>query len=489
MYLVFARKYRPQRFEEVVGQQHIARALQNAVKGDRVAHAYLFCGSRGVGKTTVARLLAKALDCEKGPTPEPCCQCEPCRRIAAGEFIDVLEIDGASNRGIDQIRELRQNVQYSPARSHYKIYYIDEVHMLTGEAFNALLKTLEEPPGHVKFIFSTTDPQQMPETIKSRCQRFDFHRISDADIVAHLQDICGREKIEPDAAALQIIARAARGSMRDALSIADQVISFGEGALRAEEVIEVLGVVECRVLCEMVDALADEDTARALRILHESLFKGTDVLDFCDQFSEYLRDLMVASYCGPEDPILAGAAADAETLERQSARFSPDQLCYMIQLVREAKLRARRDTTGRLALELAVMKMSRLSDLVNLEEALADATPERATDGGEPAQEQPRANLRVSGVLRNMKQKLANPDRARTDKPAPGSLEKTRFPKIQNAAENPAVAEAAREDQLLIKTFEEGDKAIGLHPVRLSRNTSAQEPDPGSEEQESDDQQ
>ncbi|MHC4789184.1 MAG: DNA polymerase III subunit gamma/tau, partial [Planctomycetota bacterium] len=193
MYVVFARKYRPQRFEGVVGQEHITRTLQNAVRRGRVAHAYLFCGSRGVGKTTVARILAKALNCAEGPTPEPCCECEACRRIATGDDMDVMEIDGASNRGIDQVRDLRQNVRLVPAHSRFKIYYIDEVHMLTGEAFNALLKTLEEPPRHVKFIFSTTDPQRLPETVKSRCQRFDFHRIPDAGIIGLLEQVCEAE--------------------------------------------------------------------------------------------------------------------------------------------------------------------------------------------------------------------------------------------------------------------------------------------------------
>ncbi len=187
MYVVFARKYRPERFEDVVGQQHVTRTLQNAVRSGRVAHAYLFSGSRGVGKTTVARILAKALNCADGPTPEPCGECDSCRRIATGDDLDVMEIDGASNRGIDQVRDLRQNVGLAPAHSRYKIYYIDEVHMLTEPAFNALLKTLEEPPQHVKFIFSTTDPQKLPETVKSRCQRFDFRRIADAEIVAWLR--------------------------------------------------------------------------------------------------------------------------------------------------------------------------------------------------------------------------------------------------------------------------------------------------------------
>ncbi|MCK4375244.1 MAG: DNA polymerase III subunit gamma/tau, partial [Candidatus Brocadiae bacterium] len=234
----------------------------NAIKANRVAHAYLFCGSRGVGKTTVARILAKALNCKDGPTPEPCCQCDACRRIATGDDLDVMEIDGASNRGIDEVRELRQNVRLSPSHSRFKVYYIDEVHMLTEPAFNALLKTLEEPPAHVKFIFSTTDPQKLPETVKSRCQRFDFRRISDEGIVRMLGEVCGREGLQAEEGVAAVIARAARGSMRDALGTLDQLAAFGD-ELRMSDVLAVLGAVDRRVLAQIVDALAQEDAPPA----------------------------------------------------------------------------------------------------------------------------------------------------------------------------------------------------------------------------------
>jgi len=478
MYLVFARKYRPQRFEDVVGQEHVTRTLQNAVKNGRVGHAYLFCGSRGVGKTTVARILAKALNCVNGPTPQPCCECEACRKIAAGDFIDVREIDGASNRRIEEIRDLRETVGYSPAQSRFKIYYIDEVHMLTREAFNALLKTLEEPPGHVKFIFSTTDPQRMPETVRSRCQRFDFRRISDAQIIRYLEDICQREGIEPQKGSLQAITRAARGSLRDALSTLDQLASFSEGTLELAQVLQVLGAVEGQVLCELVDALAQEDAGRALRVLDGVLFAGTDVVDFADELAQYLRDLLVASYCGATDELLAGAWADPDTLKRQAALFSPDQLIYMIQLLREAKLRARRDTTGRLALELAVIKMSRLSQLVVLEEALGELQESGADPptGSAPARGgDVSAEGGVADVLQKIKSRLQNARGSRgaaelnASDPVPEGVDVVKWRQIQRAARDREVAREVADDAPLLRAFSEANGNLGLEPVRLER--------------------
>jgi DNA polymerase-3 subunit gamma/tau len=488
MYVVLARKYRPRRFEDVVGQDHISRTLQNAIRSGRVAHAYLFCGSRGVGKTTVARILAKALNCEKGPTPEPCGECEACRRIATGDDMDVLEIDGASTRGIDQVRELRQNARLVPAHSRFKVYYIDEVHMLTDPAFNALLKTLEEPPPHVKFIFSTTDPQKLPETVKSRCQRFDFRRVADADIVRLLEEVCRREdlQIEPQAAAA--VARAARGSIRDALGVLDQLAASG-GKISVKDVLAVLGAVDPQALTRIVDALAREETAAALRELHALLFAGTDVEDLADQLSEYLRDLLVASCCGPEDPILAGSGADAETLKRQCALFSPDQFTYVIQLLREAKLRARRDTTGRIALELAVLKASRLSDLVPLQEALED--PGSAPPAGGKARTasagaaQPPSGEAV-GALRRMNERLRTGKGrpARTDGPGgepprpaqakpPEGLDEVKHRQIAACATDPETARDGLSQPGLMDAFVQADRTLGLEPLRLERSATA----------------
>jgi DNA polymerase-3 subunit gamma/tau len=492
MYVVFARKYRPQRFGEVIGQEHIARTLQNAVKADRVAQAYLFCGSRGVGKTTMARILAKALNCEQGPTPEPCGKCEACRRIATGDDLDVMEIDGASNRGIDEVRALRQNVRLAPAHSRFKIYYVDEVHMLTEPAFNALLKTLEEPPAHVKFIFSTTDPLKLPETVRSRCQRFDFRRIPDAGIVQLLDGVCRKEGLELEPGAASVIARAARGSMRDALGALDQLGALS-GKIRMEDVLAVLGAVDRLMLGQIVDALAQEDAPAALRATHRVLFGGTDAEDFADQLSEYLRDLLVASYCGADDPMLAGAMADAETLKRQSQLFTPDQFSYMIVLLREAKLRARRDTTGRIAIELAILKMCRLSDLVPIQEALEELSggpgPARGADrppaSGAAAAE---AGQGPVGRIRNIKERLKSGRKAdplaTAERKVPEGMDEVKYRQVAAAAESPEVGREALKKEALLKAFGDADKALGLSPQRLERlqrREKAEEPEAEAE--------
>ena len=499
VYLVFARKYRPLTFDEVVGQSHIARTLQNAVKADRVAHAYLFCGSRGVGKTTMARILAKALNCAAGPTPEPCGECESCRRIATGDDLDVMEIDGASNRGIEEIRQLRQNVNYAPAHSKFKVYYIDEVHMLTGPAFNALLKTLEEPPAHVKFIFSTTDPQQLPDTVKSRCQRFDFRRISEAEIITHLQGICGKEQIAAQKGALPTIARAARGSLRDALGVLDQVAAFREGELRTEDVLSVLGAVNTDTLVQTIDALAEGRTGEALGIVHRTLFSGVDVLDFADQFSQYVRDLLVASYCGAGDELLAGSAADEGTLERQAGLFSTDQLLYMLQVLREARLRARRDTCGRLALEMAIVKLSRLDDLIPLQQALSQpGSPGSQASGDEPGAgasgrqglgaskprgsapgssqperkeggTAPERSRSVQGILEKLQNRAEPKDSSEEEEeasPAEG-IGAAKFRQIQKAADDREALSALQDEKPLLDAFKEADRQFGLQPLRL----------------------
>lgn len=292
-YVVLARKWRPKYFEEVVGQGHVARTLKNSISQDRVAHAYLFTGARGVGKTSTARILAKALNCHQGPTDTPCYACPSCVEISAGQSVDVFEIDGASNRGINEIRELREGARYAPSRDRYKIYIIDEVHMLTTEAFNALLKTLEEPPSHVKFVFATTEPQKIPVTILSRCQRFDFKRITQQDIVEHLTDLCQKEQINAERAALQLLARQAAGGMRDALSLLDQVISFAGDQISEEQVIQILGVANRRHLFELSHAVLSRDAERALITLDDVHRYGYDLHQFASEMVNHLRDLMV----------------------------------------------------------------------------------------------------------------------------------------------------------------------------------------------------
>ncbi|MCP4628832.1 MAG: DNA polymerase III subunit gamma/tau, partial [bacterium] len=278
-YLVFARKWRPLTFDDVVGQQHITDTLKRAIEKNRVAHAYVFSGTRGVGKTTTARILARALNCDTGPTTEPCGSCESCKAIINGSSFDVLEIDGASNSGVDDIRELRENISYTSMGGKYRIFIIDEVHMLSKSAFNALLKTLEEPPKNVIFIFATTEPQKIPETIHSRCQRYDFRRIASEQIVGQIEKICTHENITFEKSGIELIARRADGSMRDALSLLDQVCSFCQENITEKEVRSVLGIVETELYNDVLEAIAEKSALPVLHAVEDILNRGFDLLE------------------------------------------------------------------------------------------------------------------------------------------------------------------------------------------------------------------
>jgi DNA polymerase-3 subunit gamma/tau len=292
-YQVLARRWRPQKFEDVVGQDHVVRTLQNAISSGRIAHAYLFTGVRGVGKTSIARILAKALNCEKGPTPTPDNSCSICNEITAGTSVDVLEIDGASNTGVDDVRELRENVRYMPQSSRYKIYIIDEVHMLSNAAFNALLKTLEEPPPHIIFIFATTEPQKIPATILSRCQRFDFKRIPREKILESLKQISISEGVTIEESDLRLIAREAEGSMRDALSLLDQVISFAGKMVPKGEVQKALGIIDRTWVTEMAQGIIDRDSARALEVLAKGYEHGYDLKQMLKDLIAHFRNMAI----------------------------------------------------------------------------------------------------------------------------------------------------------------------------------------------------
>ncbi len=365
-YTVLARRYRPQQFQDIIGQEPVARALINALESNRVAHAYLFTGARGVGKTSTARILAKALNCVQGPTPTPCDQCERCRSIASGEDLDVLEIDGASNRGIDEIREIRQNVQYRPSRSRFKIYIIDEVHMLTPPAFNALLKTLEEPPSHVKFIFATTEAQKIPVTILSRCQRFDFAGIGTSRIVEHLRQVVAEEKMEADDDALELIARRAAGSMRDAQSLLDQLLAFVEDRLTADQVYRLLGTAHIDCVVELAQAVLEHDAKEALELLARSADEGLQWGELLDQLMEYWRDLMVVNCGGAEVGELSVPSRHRDTLNRQAQALSLDTILAGLDVLNAAKARLRGSNHGRVLMEIALVRLSRLEDLVSL---------------------------------------------------------------------------------------------------------------------------
>jgi DNA polymerase-3 subunit gamma/tau len=292
-YLVLARKYRPQSFSDVVAQEHITQTLANAIVAGRVAHAILFTGPRGTGKTTVARILAKALNCQEGPAREPCNRCRSCEEITAGHCVDVFEIDGASNNSVDQVRELRENVKYMPAHSRYKIYIIDEVHMLSTPAFNALLKTLEEPPPHVLFMFATTEAHKIPITILSRCQRFDFRRIRLESVAHYLATICGQEAVAISSESLDLIAREAGGSIRDSLSLLDQVMASGAKAIPHDRVVDTLGVIDRQQIHELAEALLSGDATRFIGALDEMFDRGHDVKKLFSDLLEYVRNLMV----------------------------------------------------------------------------------------------------------------------------------------------------------------------------------------------------
>jgi DNA polymerase-3 subunit gamma/tau len=369
-YLVFARKYRPQVFEEVIGQYHVTRTLQNAITAGRVAHALLFAGPRGVGKTSAARILAKALNCTTGPTPSPCGDCESCREISSGISMDVIEIDGASNRGINEIRELRENVKYAPARSPHKIFIIDEVHMLTPEAFNALLKTLEEPPDHVTFIFATTEPNRIPITILSRCQRFDFRRIPLREISERLKDIVAKEGVRISENAVQLLAREAEGSMRDAQSLLDQIISFAGNEIQDENVAEVLGVVDRTLLYDLSRSVANHDAQRCLEILDTLDEYGYDFRHFSRELLDHFRNLMVVHITKTPETILDLPRNEVDELKEQSRGFDfrHVQQCFNVLLQSDGDLS--HSTFPKLILEMTLLKMVDIQSVVALDEIL-----------------------------------------------------------------------------------------------------------------------
>lgn len=366
-YVVLARRYRPQTFEDVVGQESIVTTLRNAIRSNRVAHAYLFAGPRGVGKTSMARILSKALNCQHGPTETPCNVCDICRCITDGNDIDVLEIDGASNRGIDEVRNIRQNVGYAPSRARFKVYIIDEVHMLTREAFNALLKTLEEPPPHVKFIFATTAANRLPETVQSRCQRFDFKNISIHDIEKRLYDICKTEGVQIEPSVLQIIARHARGGLRDSQSVLDQLLSFCKDTISLEDVNFVLGCIDEDKILGIFDSFVKKEASSALRIVDSILNEGKTCGEFIDQLLLRIRDLLVFSSCGQEAKWIE---FNTSLVERYGKSFSSDTLMYMVQILSDTRMRTTDSLLQRILLEMAIIKLCRMESVGSLKEIM-----------------------------------------------------------------------------------------------------------------------
>ena len=369
-YLVLARKHRPQTFEQVVGQAHVTQTLKNAIQTDRVAHALLLAGPRGIGKTSVARILAKAMNCEKGPTPTPCNVCTSCMEITGGIAVDVFEIDGASNRGINDIRELRENIRYMPGHSRYKIYIIDEVHMLTAEAFNALLKTLEEPPAHVLFIFATTQTHKIPVTILSRCQRHDFRRIGLEDILKHLKDICQGTSFEISEDSLRLLAREADGSMRDALSLLDQVMAYSEMAATDDQVLDILGAVDRKVIFDLSSALLARDVVNALSLLDGVYNYGHDLKRLSMQMVEHFRHLLILKMDRAASPLIDVPAHELTLMEQQVENISLETLNQVFTTLFQAEVGIRLSPQPKLALEVLFIKLTQLKPVVSFDEII-----------------------------------------------------------------------------------------------------------------------
>jgi DNA polymerase-3 subunit gamma/tau len=383
-YQVIARKWRPQTFADVVGQQHVTRTLSNAIQSGRVAHAYIFSGARGVGKTTTARILAKALNCTKGPAAEPCNECDSCREIGLGNSLDVIEIDAASNRGIDQIRELREMVRYAPAGGRYKVVILDEAHMLTDEASNALLKTLEEPPDKVIFVMATTAPEDLADTIRSRSQHFHFRALSFAEISDALLDICAKEKLTAEPGAIAVMARAAEGSLRDGLSLLEQARAYCGSNITDAQVRELLGVVPGEILDALTGAIEERSAERVLSLVHRLLAEGQNLQHFCREAIGHFRNLLVARVCGADSELIAAPADERPGLKKVSESFSEEDLTRFFQILLLTDEDLRRKPDARLHLEMGLLRMVNAARLAPLEELLANlesgtsATPSSA---------------------------------------------------------------------------------------------------------------
>ncbi len=369
-YLVLARKWRPQTFGDVIGQAHVTKTLQNALKNDCLAHALLFSGPRGVGKTSVARILAKAVNCESGPASDPCNKCGVCREITAGSSIDVQEIDGASNRGIDEIRQLRENIQFLPTRCRHRIYIIDEVHMLTKEAFNALLKTLEEPPSHVYFIFATTEPEKIPATIHSRCQHYEFRRLGTAELADHLGKIVQAEGMGLQQDAMLLLAREAEGSVRDSLSLLDQVAAYGATSLK--EVCEVLGVVGTQVLKELAVAILESDVGKALRLIDDVYSFGGNIQKFTTDLVFFFRNLVVLRNLGPEKAVtlMDLSREDADEFFPVISKYTAHSLFQVLDALMKGQEAIYRSTTPKLSIEMLVIRLCSMKEVVGIDDLL-----------------------------------------------------------------------------------------------------------------------
>ena len=450
-YQVLARKYRPQKFSEVIGQEHVTRTLRNALEQQRIAQGYIFSGHRGIGKTTVARILAMALNCRRfeKPTPDPCGACDSCTEIRAGNSVDVVEIDAATNRGIDEIRELRDAVRYRPARDRFRVYILDEAHQITDAAFNALLKTLEEPPGHVVFMMATTQPEDIPQTIRSRCQHFSFHTVRFDDIVGQLRAIAQQEGVEAADDVLALLAEAGDGSMRDALSIVDQAVASTGGKLTAEAVRGLVGTVSSEVMEDLMGAVARNSSQDALRLLDRILSQGQNPTHFARQLVRFLRNAVVAKVAGGDPALLQISNDERQRVHRVAGQFSEEELARFLQILLRTHGELFYKREQRFHLELGVLKMVHAQRLLPLEQILSEEPLRAPAPGSAPAVARDRApaSLAASPAPPRSAPEPQIPA-ARSGRPSPFEADKARksqAPKAEAAPASNAIAVAVED--------------------------------------------
>ncbi len=439
-YLIYARKYRPQTFEEMIGQKPIVRTLQNAIKNDRVAQAYIFSGMRGVGKTTAARILAKALNCQQGPTPTPCNKCEFCKEINEDHSIDVLEIDGASNRGIDEVRSLREGVKYRPIRSRYKVIIIDEVHMLTREAFNALLKTLEEPPPHTVFIFATTEFHKVPATIISRCQHFEFKKISQKEIIKHLIDITQKEKIEVSSYGMNLIAEAADGSLRDAQSLLDKAVAFSGDIIRDEDLKEVLGTISREILFSFSKAVLEEKPEEIFSLVEKVVEYGYDLRFFYKELIQHFRNmLLVKSVKSPQD-LLPLNEEEIDDLNKEAEKASREELLRYLVVLQGGEQELKFSSHPRIYLEVFLIKLCHFKKITDMKDIIKDIENLKKGMTSPSAKPFPEAN--VQEPTRTPQKEESKPPEPEMKEPLSPEIEKEkgkRGREIEMAMKDPSV--------------------------------------------------
>ena len=434
MYQVIARKYRPQNFGELIGQEHVKTTIENAINQKRIAHGYIFSGQRGTGKTTVARILARCLNCIDGPTPNPCGVCASCLEIPGGHSMDVIEIDAASNRGINEMRELRENVRFRPARDRYKVFIVDEAHQITSEAFNALLKTLEEPPEWVVFILCTTEVHKIPTTIASRCQQFSFRSVDFAELIKRMRWICDEEKIEADEDALAVLAQAGEGSVRDSLSALDQAIACCGGVLTAPQVRTLLGMFSLESLGKVAEALGNSDSQEMLGVVQELESNGHNLQHFCRELARYFRNLLVVRIAGKGTRLVAASAQEQERLFEVASKFSEDDLTRYLQLSLDLFKELQFSLQPRLHIELGLLKLVHAGRLLPIEQAIAMVSSGAALPA--PQASRPSAPPPASSPVRSASQPAPRPT-ARFSVPPPSAPVTPKAPPVATAAPSP----------------------------------------------------